>query len=257
MPARPATRRIPTQVRGGALTVALAVLAGCARPAPDATAFNAAPAGRRAAAAPVRRSAAARTAEPTPRRARTGSEILRAAPSGTYIDDVLRVQRYEVVRWPEHVRSPLRVWIADGSRVPGWKSTYPGVVRGAFREWSELGLPLKVTFVTDSARAEVRVRWVERFADDVSGRTTWQYNDAGLIRSGVTSLSTFRPDGSRRSDAQLRAIALHEVGHALGLQHALADQTSIMAPRVDVLELSEADKATVRLLYRLPPGRIR
>jgi hypothetical protein len=183
--------------------------------------------------------------------------MLRSAPKNTYIGDVLKVQRNEVVRWPEHVRTPLRVWIADGSRVRGWRPSYRDVARGAFTEWAQLGIPIRVKFVSDSSKAQVRVMWIERFNEDVSGRTTWQFNDQGLIRFGYTTLSTFRPDGSRRSEAQLRAIALHEVGHALGLQHALSDTTSIMAPRVDVLELSDADKATVRLLYTLPPGRVR
>lgn len=182
--------------------------------------------------------------------------LLRSAPQGTYILDMLSVQGFEVVRWPEHLNTPLRVWIADGSRLPGWRPTFPAMVRSAFTEWSSLGIPLRVVFVADSAGAEIRVRWVEHFDADVSGRTTWQYDDAGRIHAGRTTLSTRRADGAGRTDVQLRAIALHEVGHALGLQHAEGDPTSIMAPRVDVFELSSADRATARLLYSLPPGRL-
>lgn len=53
----------------------------------------------------------------------------------------------------------------------------------------------------------------------------------------------------------MRAIALHEVGHLLGLDHT-TDQTSVMAARVRVRELSAADHATARLVYALPPGRM-
>jgi hypothetical protein len=130
------------------------------------------------------------------------------------------------------------------------------MVRSAFTEWAAQGIPVRVVFVKDSARAQIRVNWVDHFGHDVSGRTTWQYDDGGRIRAGRTTLSTRRSDGVARTDVQLRAIALHEVGHALGLQHVQDDHTSIMSPRVDVFELSSADRATVRLLYSLPTGRL-
>jgi hypothetical protein len=221
-----------------------------------------------AAAAPARRAAATPAPAKTPTTSMTASAtsssagrlsraaLLRSAPAGTYILDVLSVQGFEVVRWPEHVQAPIRVWIADGSHLPGWRATFPGMVRSAFGEWTALGIPLRVVFVDDSASASLRVNWVDHFGQDVSGRTTWQYDDAGLIRAGRTTLSTRRADGTRRTEAQLRAIALHEAGHALGLQHAEDDETSIMAPRVDALGLSDADRATVRLLYARPAGKL-
>jgi predicted Zn-dependent protease len=51
-------------------------------------------------------------------------------------------------------------------------------------------------------------------------------------------------------------MALHEVGHLLGLDHA-ASPEHIMSARVRVRDLSEADRATVRLLYAVPAGSLK
>ena len=84
---------------------------------------------------------------------------------------------------------------------------------------------------------------------------SWTTNDRGWIVAAGIKLARHQPDGRVLDDRSLAAIARHEVGHLLGLDHT-ADETSIMAPRVRVFELSEADRRTVRLVYDLPPGRM-
>ena len=63
-------------------------------------------------------------------------------------------------------------------------------------------------------------------------------------------------NGEALNTEQVHAIALHEVGHLLGLDHT-SDPGAIMAPRVSVLTLSQADIATMRLIYEVQPGTIR
>jgi predicted Zn-dependent protease len=69
-------------------------------------------------------------------------------------------------------------------------------------------------------------------------------------------LATHMGDGRPLDGQSLRAIALHEIGHLIGLAHS-DDGHDVMAPLVRVTALSAADRATARLLYTLPAGHLR
>lgn len=176
-------------------------------------------------------------------------EILRAA-HGTYIGRILLDRDSTLDRWPDRVASPIRVWIEPTSQ-PGFTDR----VRGAFGEWTDVGLPLRFIFVDRARDAEITVRWTEHL-ERKTGNTVWRVDNRGWMRSGDVVLATHMGDG-RPLDAQsLRAIALHEIGHLIGLAHS-DDGHDVMAPLVRVTALSTADRATARLLYTLPAGHLR
>ncbi len=176
--------------------------------------------------------------------------------SGTYIDQLLLARDSVLTRWPNRLITPLRVWVGDGGMHEGWDTAFPALVRDAFEEWSQSGVPIRFTYVRDSATADVRVRFVPAFAEGISGRTIWSRDSAWWLVGGNIELALTHAGGAAVSREQMHAIALHEVGHLLGLDH-VDDPSHIMAPRVRVRALSDADRATVRLLYSVPAGSLR
>lgn len=186
---------------------------------------------------------------------------LREEAGGTYIGDILRVRDSAIVRWPNGPDEPVRVWIRGTSRVRDWSPALVERARAAFRAWESSGVPLHFEFVGDSASADAHLTWIDRFPEPVDGRpisglTRWGVDDRSRIVDASITIAIHRANGDALSGTAVEAMALHEVGHLLGLDHC-ADDANVMAPVVQVRSLSAADRATVRLLYTLPVGPLK
>jgi predicted Zn-dependent protease len=177
------------------------------------------------------------------------------ASPGTYISEVLASHDSSIARWPDRRVQPLRVWVQPVGRIEDWNPSSVTVVRDAFTDWANTGIPINFTFVLDSASADVRVSWIDRFPEPISGKTLWSHDDRWWILEASIILAVHHRTGETLDSAATRAIALHEIGHLIGLDHT-ADSTSIMTPRVRVKNLAPQDVATAQLLYMLPPGRV-
>jgi heme exporter protein D len=171
----------------------------------------------------------------------------------TYMDDILRQRGNNVARWVDRSDNPITVWIQPRSPVRDFWPEYRNMARDAFYAWSSAGIPLRFLFIEDSVNAEVRVRWVETFADQAAGKTYWARDVNWWILGADIELSLHSTAGEAYDKQAVHAIALHEVGHLIGLDHT-PNQENIMAPRVRSMHLSPADLRTANLVYRLPPG---
>jgi len=180
---------------------------------------------------------------------------LEEARHETYINDVLASHDSALARWPDRAGVPLRVWVQPSSRHPDFDPAIVPVARQAFVEWMNTGIPITFTFVADSSMADVRVTWVDKFNESISGKTLWAHDDGWWIIDANIQLAVHHHSGDVLDATSIRAISMHEVGHLIGLDHT-SDTTSIMAPKVRVRDLSPADRATAQLLYSLPAGRI-
>jgi predicted Zn-dependent protease len=158
-------------------------------------------------------------------------------------------------RWDNRSVTAVRVWFAP-TRAANFQPSFPDAIRRAFVQWTSSDVPVRFDFGADSAQAEVVVRWRIQFEIERTGQTDLTWDENGHVQSAVITLATFDPKGRPMEADDVRVVALHEVGHLLGLDHS-ADSTDIMFPTAKVRDLSQRDVRTALLLYQLSPGTLR
>lgn len=182
---------------------------------------------------------------------------LRVSGPGTYIGEMLLAQDSSLQRWAERER-PLYVWVQPSFGHRDWRPSYVDAASDGFSEWRSAGLPFDFTFVIDSSRADVHLFWTERMTQGRRIGMTYRVHDQhGWITGGHIVIAMQTVDGRPLPEPLIRATALHEAGHLVGLNHT-TDSTSIMTSSASGRTgVGIADRATLRLLYSLPPGRVR
>jgi hypothetical protein len=182
-------------------------------------------------------------------------EKVREQEAGTYIPEILLERDSSLARWKPRSK-PIPVWVQSRPDLEDWSDDYVDAVSEAFMDWDSVELPIRFQMVADSADAEIHVTWTPKFNEQISGRTRWSRDEDWWIVNASILLAIHHQQGDRLDKAAMKAMALHEVGHLLGLDHT-SNPGSIMAPRVRVRELAPIDIATVRVLYSVNAGSLR
>src|SRR5712692_1445787 len=181
---------------------------------------------------------------------------VRASAGATYLNEIVAESQDSALhRWNNRYADPVRVYIPSGA-VANFRPEFLDAIRTAFKQWERVGVPVSFDVNADSSRAEVTVRWKIQFDIDRTGQTDLEWDQDGHILKAAVTIATFDPKGRPLDSDDVRAIALHEIGHVLGLDHS-PDSSDLMYARGTVRQITDRDIRTATLLYQLAPGSLR
>lgn len=177
------------------------------------------------------------------------------SPPGTYLREVTV---YGVARFTKD-RMPLKVFVSSGSAIAGFKPSYKVALKKAFQQWQSKSKSLvSFKFVDSNSACDIECHWTDNISKLVTplegGHSRFTDSEFGRVSAEIVIL--LKRDGRFITASDVERIALHEIGHSIGLNGHSNNKKDIMFMTVDSTPIiSKADILTLEALYKLKPTR--
>lgn len=181
------------------------------------------------------------------------------------VDYLKQASPTTLMRWAAN-RIPLTVYIDPGNNVRGFRPQMRQQLIDSFSAWQAASdKRIRYIIVGGPTGANIICHWTcdpkdKRMSGYEQGITSFKYLESnpkcGMVQSAeITILIRDRFAHNILSDAAMKAVCLHELGHSLGISGHSPFKGDIMFPSFTIngsfpTSLSERDTATIRRLYQ-------